>query len=503
MLGLGTSTSSANEIPSLTWERGKTLNVVLGGNSDNLDWSISLAGENASIDFSSSSPSETGFIVYSVVLPRNLSLGQYEIVAKSDDGAVTRVAAVQVVERFQYNVLEIPRDFLFVILALVIFVSIQLTLRSWLRRESDSLIMGQSLKTAGELTTARSELVVALLNQRLRWKSRWLGPDFIPAEFKESNEVVRSSLPVIALVSGLYCGVTANLIPLDSTGGIALLALITVIGVIDRYSAKLVSIGFVSVYVFFNATLNFPSLLSIAFLVFMCFLPQYVGDVVREFLVRESKSLLRRRELREGIAALAAGASIFWLYLLGESLRLGDGTNASKVTPVAIAAALAYLVRAGLLSSRSTIHVDIPTVDGVVLPVISLRSALVTLALVSSVVFVWTEEISLAIVAGLAIGGSLISINLFTKKTFHIKSSLLARAGVQVCFVALSESALVFFVSRLPEVVIDQAKLLLLLVGAPLVLLAVIRLLTTLPNHWIEARGLHKTESHLDAGPSK
>ena len=131
------SQAHALEVPTLTWENGKSQSVVLGGETASLAWKIYLQGEKIRpLSFTRSQESDAGFYVFTVALSRDFSPGAYTVVAIDPQGSSTLLAGVQVVDRFEYDILEIPLDLYFTLLLLVAFLALQISLKTWIRRTS-------------------------------------------------------------------------------------------------------------------------------------------------------------------------------------------------------------------------------------------------------------------------------------------------------------------------------------------------------------------------------
>jgi hypothetical protein len=82
-LVLGLAPANAQDIPLLTWERGKVQSVVLGGGETSKGWKVYLKSqENSVTELSSSTANTNGFIVYSLNVPRDLATGAYSIATR-------------------------------------------------------------------------------------------------------------------------------------------------------------------------------------------------------------------------------------------------------------------------------------------------------------------------------------------------------------------------------------------------------------------------------------
>ena len=67
---LSMAPANAQDIPVLSWEKGKEHNIVLGGNSQVKDWKIQLTSTTGqTLDFRQSKLDPKGYVVFSVQIP--------------------------------------------------------------------------------------------------------------------------------------------------------------------------------------------------------------------------------------------------------------------------------------------------------------------------------------------------------------------------------------------------------------------------------------------------
>jgi len=481
---LFTGRASAQEIPSLTWERGKSLNVVLGGSVDNLDWNVFLEdGGRTQIAFSRSRANDAGFYVYTISLPKEAPLGRYQIVARDDSQTPIVVAGVEVVDRFTYNINEIPRDLVFILISLIMVLGLQSNLRTWIRREIDEKEILDSFNNFGEESNySRSNFLKSFIAQRIRWKENWLGKDFLPPDLRIQNPYFLALAPLFALVFSLYLGVAKSIFPLSSTFSLLAFAILSVIAIFDRYSAKLSVIGLSIGFMVFNEILNFPTILSFAVFLTSLFVPQYVGDLSREFCIRNSKNLSVLEGVANTAGAFAAGLSIFWIYLLSESLRLSDSTDATKVTPLAILIALAYQFRVQRAGRRNTSLIHSSTDSLILMPTVRLSTALAIVSIGVGITLAWTGDLGVAISSSIVLLGSLITLHFGTRKSVRYKFSIIKKWWTQLLLIFIPVLILFYFVFQAPLVIQDRTNLLLVLSGVPVLLVSILNMLTNTHN---------------------
>ena len=475
LLFIGAKPAYSLEIPELTWERGKTLNVVLGGNSENLGWDIYLENDQVEpLMFSRSLGNSSDFFVYSISLPRDLPTGQYELIARDNSLDSTLLAAVQVVERFQYNIMEIPRDLLFLITCLAFFLAMQVTVRTWFRRDAS---FGDWSIEALSLNDSKSGLMRALFLQRIRWRESWVGKDFLPSGSSSLNWKWLSTLPLVSLVLSLYLGFTRVWEDVLNQESIFIFLVLSAIGVVDRYSAKIAGIGLFSVFIIFNSSLNLPSIISFVFIISMLFLPQYVGDLIKAFTSYVGLDKKIRKELSQGFAALGAGISIFWLYILAESVTFGGKTDASGMTLVASVTSASYLWRNIAISKSSNAAIGSTHVNEELQPVIPLRTAIFLLLVGCATIFIWTSNSKVSTVASLALFAGLISINLEPKQRIQIKSKFLGSEYLHFLLCLIVGTSSTFLILRSPLITADRSEFILLAVSLPILIFSITRFL--------------------------
>lgn len=469
---LSSQPSSALDIPTLTWERGKTQDVVLGGDAENLNWNLYLvqteSKEKVELKFQSSRSNSSNFQVYKVAVPKELELGEFYIVARDDKETESVLAIVQVVNRFQYQILEIPRDLLFILFGLILFLSMQLTLRLWTRLTylSQPLLIQSN---QGIINT----LIRGMELQRLRWQQKWIGPDMHVEGRRGLGRIPESMLPLFAIVSGTYVGVNQSLKSIDGIGNTVFVALLAVIAFVDPYSGKLLTLSYISFFVVFNDSLNFPALLHLILSVAIFQLPRYVSDVSKEFITREFDMTERRHSYRlsSSISSLASGISVFWLYLVSESVIVSGTTNASNVIPLAIGVSLANMYLESKYSEESIKEDFEPRSQlKVVQPILKFQTLMVLSLIAIGTVYVWTDNLPISILFVFLTLGGLVSIYFSPSQEREIRSPILRLPYVVILLVAMFSSLIAYFVSTIPEVTRDRSVITLIFGSIPVFL---------------------------------
>lgn len=108
----GFSLAWATDVPTLQWERGREQTITLGGNTDQLLWSINLVKNGKSIgEFKRSSANKDGFYVYSLQISQNFPLGKYEVSVSGPNNPTYTTAYVNILRTISYNPIEDPKTF--------------------------------------------------------------------------------------------------------------------------------------------------------------------------------------------------------------------------------------------------------------------------------------------------------------------------------------------------------------------------------------------------------
>jgi hypothetical protein len=105
----GSEFSRAATIPQLKWERGRQQVVTLGGHTSEKLWTLKLIGSKSSLVFKRSSVNKSGFLVYSVDIPSNFPVGDYEVQVSGPDEKTVTTAYVKILEQVSYDPLTDPK----------------------------------------------------------------------------------------------------------------------------------------------------------------------------------------------------------------------------------------------------------------------------------------------------------------------------------------------------------------------------------------------------------
>ena len=280
----------AADIPLLTWEKGKSQSVVLGGGSTNNDWKVFLKSSDSKLlELSPSLSNKAGFIVYSLNIPRDISEGAYSVITKGDSSPETLVAAIEIVEMQRYEITRVPGDLLFFLLSLSLWFSALASLRGKQFRVVTFLTSTGPKERflAGEPVEGFIEHVHKLNRfEKLRISIYEQLPDsFFKFLLKSDSRGIHLEFPILwSLLPGLSIAVssvfgylTRNEVDLAVTGKTSvLLVSLTFIGSLDIYSGILGAFAFVAVRLWLLPDFSISSIALTFVTSFVFFLPALI-----------------------------------------------------------------------------------------------------------------------------------------------------------------------------------------------------------------------------------
>lgn len=254
-------TASALDVPLLTWEKGKSQSVVLGGGALEQNWKVYLKSSDSKlIELRPSVSNPAGFIVYSLNVPIDISNGAYSIITIGESSPETLVSAVEIIDMRQYEITRVPSDLLILILSLALWLSALGAMRGKSFRKVVLLTSTgpKERYLAGEPVEDFIEHVHKLNRfEKLRINIYEQLPDsFFKYLLKSESRgihlefpILWSLLPVLAIAFSCVLGyLTRNFQNLNVNGSnLALLILLVFIGSMDIYSGILGAMVFTSV----------------------------------------------------------------------------------------------------------------------------------------------------------------------------------------------------------------------------------------------------------------
>jgi hypothetical protein len=289
---LSTPLAKAADIPLLTWEKGKSQSVVLGGGNIDNSWKVFLKSSDAKlIELTPSISNQAGFIVYSLNVPRDISEGAYSVITKGDSSPETLVAAIEIVEMQRYEITRVPGDLLFFLLSLALWFSALAALRCKQFRVVTFLTSTGPKERflAGEPVEGFIEHVHKLNRfEKIRINIYEQLPDsFFKFLLKSDSRGIHLEFPILwsllpgisIALSSVFGYLTRNEIDLAVTGmTLVLLVSLTFIGSLDIYSGILGAFSFIAVRLWLLPDFSISSIALTIVTSLVFFLPALISS---------------------------------------------------------------------------------------------------------------------------------------------------------------------------------------------------------------------------------
>jgi len=478
-LVLSVPSAHAVEIPLLTWERGKVQNIVVGDAAQQKNWTVKLLSErNSAVTFTPSNVNSRGFIVYSGELSSDLPLGQYSVVVFGDGSASgNQIALVRVTALKRFSILDSTHD----VGILGICLTFLLVLLSTMRTKKYALVRffrEGKLNEDGTLLYAKN--IPRFVYKYYLFRANSL-KSFKPSlarfllEYDDSflhklSPLAWVILPTVALFAGIQGGFATG----DQTLKFPLysLALLTIISMIDAYSAIFVISGFVIAQIILGEVMNFRVVVALAALglawVGTGLLSSHLQLLMVQELRHESrfgKGLAKKISL-VAVTSLSSSIFFFLAFLLAQSLSNNSVMDRGIVlfvsALVGIISASKFFIydaqdsrifRSASVDSKKDNHHN---VEQIISPFWTTLIALATFF----GAFVWTENWSISLAFGLlnVIYFGLLLLK-FTSHNFRYILKWERSILIEPLTMAILSYCVFIYVDRLPLQTIDRSMI--------------------------------------------
>ena len=408
-LVLGLAPASAQDIPLLTWEKGKVQSVVLGGGETSQGWKVYLKSQtDRSIALSGSTANTNGFIVYSLNVPRDLAPGAYSIVTKGEVGPETLVAAVQIIEMQRYEITKIPGDLLFILLALALWFTALSALRGDAYRKV-SLLYSTGPKERylnGEPSEDYIEYVHKFVPfEKLRIQIYEQIPEsFFKVLLKSDSKGLHSHLPWVwsvlpglTLLLGGYFGFqTSNMSVFDISGYVvALLIAITFLGSLDIFSGLVAAVSFFAIRVWLFPEFSVSVVISTISISLLFFLPALISAYFSSLVHGKTKNQFSNSISTFIFNWVSPFVMVHFIFLIYRSIN--GSTQPSFSLEVLLISAIwaARFIESILSTQRFSARAKVSAVEQVDLTIgrlVSPASAVATYLFVSILMYLWTSK---------------------------------------------------------------------------------------------------------------
>lgn len=483
--------ASAAEIPLLTWERGILQEVVLGGQAAAKNWRVELQGNGITgLEFKKSSQSPQGFTVYSLVIPDDIPLGGYSIVAIDKASEFNIVAGVNLIDSGAYKITKRPLDLALIIAIFVFFVSVI----SALRARKYARISFVSTQAGPEESLHFNAIGVSFIKRissapyRIRVRAlEGLPISILRFLLLRDGELVHrlspnlyGALPIAGFLAGVIAVNETERAGGIGSAGLAIFIAVAMIGIFDAYSGFAAVLGFwLSELVIGNIS-SFRDILIMISVGISWMLPVIFSSILQTAIAKdfrdESKDEPTFGFKLIGIvgSSLAGGAIFYFGQKLTNSVLINFG-DMRNVSFLAFAVIVAALVTRGILdetiSSADTnqqlkveSHLEEITISRISSP----QTALGIFAIVVGFSFIWTQSAANSLIIALIFTAPYL---VLLVRFDEIDSKFLAKAKRNILIestITTGVSFLIFSqISNLPLLSQEKAQWFLILAGIP------------------------------------
>jgi len=488
------SISHAEEIPILTWERGKEQNIVLGGQTKQSHWNIYLvdSSNKISLPFSESVANSKGFIVYSILLPDTEPTGAYHLEAKGS-GESKVVAGVQIIPRAYYTITQVPTDlrllFIFYALFTATFSIIRGRRYAYLAFARHARFKSKEAELDPESKPRVASLLQPLYTFRLR---RQLGMDmsFLRFVTLRDGEVLHKAspnlwalLPFVAFISGTYEAVIMQGHRLVPHMGIGWYLAFALVGVIDAASGFAAAIGFFIAQILFVDISSLRSILIDVTFTAPWFAPSMLASIYFMTLKIDYFDYLKKFGAKTKIAlsliisSVFGGASVVFAAVLLQSLLINQFTPSFMRWPLGAIVAIGLvaknlvneLIDMRVLKADSLVRVEVESIY--VARVLSPSFATILGIGILGLIYVWTQQLSISlIVTSLLLLPYVLLFVIFPEFAGRRMPTFPRNITIEATFMAVAAGIVFFCIEKLPLEVIQKSKTFILLGLVPSVI---------------------------------
>jgi hypothetical protein len=487
--------SHAEEIPILTWERGKEQNIVLGGQTQQSHWDIYLvdSSKRISLRFAQSVANSKGFIVYSILIPNDEPLGAYHVTASGKDGTNKVVAGVQLVPRAVYAITQVPTDLCLLLIFYALFTSTFSIIRgrrySYLAFVRHARFNAKEADSDPESKPKLRSLLAPLYTFRLR---RQLGMDmsFLRFVTLRDGEVLHKAspntwavLPFIAFLAGTYEAVMMQGHHLVPHMNMVIYAVFTLVGVLDAASGYAAAIAFFTVQILFVDISSLRSVLTDLTFTMPWFAPSMLASIYYMTLKIDFFDYLKKFGSKSKIvltlviSAIFGGASVVFAVVLLQSLLINQFTSAFMRWPLGLIVFIALvgknllneLIDMRVLKGSSTIEMKVESIY--VARVLSPTFATLLAIAILGLIYVWTQQLVTSLLVTLLLVFPYILLFVtFPEFAGRRLPNFPRNITIEATLMAVVAGVIFFLIELLPLEVIQKSKTFILLGVVPSVI---------------------------------
>ena len=463
---LSMAPAHAEDIPVLTWEKGKEHNIVLGGNSQVKNWKIQLTSTTGeTLDFKQSKLDPKGYVVFSVQIPDSYASGVYTVVTTGVGVPEKIVAGVKIVALSDYNLIQIPTKLILILLTLIFLVSTLSIMRmqkyeriEYLRAKPTETLPGIFNLLAKFRMGAIAELRKSLFKFQLVREGELI---------HKLSPITWATLPFATALLGGYIGLNGELILGVSLIPFALYALAAVIGVIDPFSGFTAALGFAFAQSISGNVTSVRSVMSLVAVGIGWVAPGILSSLYQDILNKDNYFHFAKKFVPDLVASVIGGLIFLVAQLLTNSF-------VDQVAPIAVSTYLIPMILSVVIFARINLYRYLVKdlhqtgenyqVRILVLPrVLSPRTITFAGLYLAGTVYVWTQSLQFAVVSSILLSTPL-ALLMVRFESPVIKAFKNAQRYILIEIVVIATISFIsfFYIQSLPLEVTAKGKLLIL-----------------------------------------
>lgn len=463
---LAMAPAHAEDIPVLTWEKGKEHNIVLGGNSQVKNWKIQLTSTTGeTLDFKQSKLDPKGYVVFSVQIPDTYESGVYTVVTTGVDVPKKIVAGVKIVALSDYNLIQIPTKLILILLTLIFLVSTLSIMRmqkyeriEYLRAKPTEKLSGIFNLFAKFRMGAIAELHKSLFKFQLVREGELI---------HKLSPITWATLPFATALLGGYIGLNGELILGVSLIPFALYALAAIIGVIDPFSGFTAAIGFAFAQSISGNVTSVRSVMSLVAVGIGWVAPGILSSLYQDILNKDNYFNFAKKIVPDVVASVIGGLIFLVAQLLTNSF-------VDQVAPIAVSTYLIPMILSVVIFVRINLYRYLVKdlhqtgenyqVRILVLPrVLSPRTITFAGLYLAGTVYVWTQSLQFAIVSSILLSTPLALLMVrFDSPVIKAFKDAQRYILIEIVVIATISFISFFYIQSLPLEVTAKGKLLIL-----------------------------------------
>ena len=313
------------DVPFLRWERGMVQQVVLGGEASKGVTKLELIGTGTvPLEFQKSEQTSDNFFVYTVMIPSDTPLGQYQVIA-TKSGLPTLLAGIELSGTTTYKVVRVPRDLLAIVAIFVFMTAFASTIRS--RKYSEISFISTQRIPKDSSFGIKEKVSLAIRIKNLPYEIRvkaisGFATSLLKFLLIREGELIHrlsktaySYMPILGFLAGLMAANEAERAGGVGKVGITIFLTIGLIAIIDAYTGIFALLGF------WFASLAFGSVGSLGDVLLMFTVGLgWLGPVLALSLFRNTVAIDFGRDEAGGAKPLGRAISLLTGSLFGAAI---------------------------------------------------------------------------------------------------------------------------------------------------------------------------------------